>query len=56
MEEKKLMTIYVTKAQFEEIIELYGKEILPPEELFKGTPTSTANKRSPIGLSFRIGD
>ena len=54
MKEKKLMTIYVTKEQYDEIIEMYGDEILPPDEILNGTPTSRANKRSPIGLNFTI--
>jgi len=52
MEEKKLMTIYVTKKQFDEIIDTYGKEILPPDEVLNGPPASTVQKRSPIGISL----
>jgi hypothetical protein len=54
LEEKKLMTIYVTRAQYEEILELYGKDILPPKEVLEGGPVSTMRKSSPIGLNFSI--
>ena len=54
MSEKKLMSIYVTKEQYEEILQLYGKEILPPKHVLQGTPTDNANKRSPIGLDFIV--
>ena len=54
MNEKKLMTIYVTKEQFDDIFSRYGKEVLPPKEVIEGAPVSTMRKSSPIGLNFTI--
>jgi hypothetical protein len=56
LEEKKLMTIYVTKSQYEEILRHYGDEIIPPKYITEGLPVSNAvmTKRSPIGLDFKI--
>jgi hypothetical protein len=54
LNEKKLMTIYVTKEQFDDIVSRYGKEVLPPKEVIEGAPVSTMRKSSPIGLNFTI--
>ena len=53
MEEKRLLTLYVTEKQYHEIIEKYGKSILADKTKIDGYPVDNINKRSPIGLELR---